>query len=83
MKLKFKHLLLIAICCFNSLLVAHANEKLWNDAKQNLAAPKYSAIMPEKFRTLQLDFEGINSLLAKAPIQDGNIFADLKANSTL
>jgi hypothetical protein len=75
MKLKFKHLLLIAICCFNSLLVAHANEKLWNDAKQNLAAPKYSAVMPEKFRTLQLDFDGINSLLAKAPIQDGNIFA--------
>lgn len=75
MKLKFKHLLLLAICCFNSLLVAHANEKLWNDAKQNLAAPKYSAVMPEKFRTLQLDFNGINSLLAKAPIQDVNIFA--------
>ena len=66
MKLKFKHLLLIAICCFHSLLVANANEKLWNDAKQNLAAPKYSAVMPEKFRTLQLDFDGINLLLAKA-----------------
>ena len=75
MKFKFKHLLLLTICCFNSLLVAHANEKLWNDAKQNLAAPKYNAVMPEKFRTLQLDFNGINSLLAKAPIQDVNIFA--------
>ena len=70
MKLNIKHLLLIAFFLFNSLAIANANEKLWNDGNQNFAGQKYKSAMPDKYRTVQLDFDGVKKLLANAPIQN-------------
>lgn len=70
MKLNIKNLLLIALFSFNSFAFANANEKLWNNANQNVAGQKYKSALPEKFRTVQLDFDGVKKLLANAPIQN-------------
>ncbi|MEY2799462.1 MAG: hypothetical protein RI934_450, partial [Bacteroidota bacterium] len=43
MKLNIKHLLLVAFFSFNSFAFANANEKLWNDANQNVAGQKYKS----------------------------------------